>query len=384
MLLLSQCGGAEPDELRRPTLTGGVLARVTAVQENEVDRAITAMTRGLLRTIVTGALQATAFLSAACGGSSPTAPTRSTPTSRLIVETVSGAVGPVDLEVGQSEQLAALLHHGDGTREPVASVTWESNDPAVATVTTEGTVTGQAPGETGVWARRADGLGYVEVNVTHASRPVDAQFDDRYWQELVFDQGDRWEKQHIAQRVTTVLETTSPNFYIRRDNPGWPDWPSDDLVARMRGAIPRLAEQLTGQPYRGRIEAGDADREEQGWISVVFERLNAACGRARVGADPGRIRMSPDCFSGEGSFLDTFTHEVGHAFGFWHVTDFKAAMWNGSGFAIEFNAQEQYHARLAYEVGRGQPYAGWPFQFGPAEGSQDWPTGSIPVIVIDD
>ena len=98
--------------------------------------------------------------------------------------------------------------------------------------------------------------------------------------------------------------------------------------------------------------------------------------------NPLRKRAAP--FSGEGSFLDTFTHEVGHAFGFWHVTDFKAAMWNGSGFAIEFNAQEQYHARLAYEVGRGQPYAGWPFQFGPAEGSQDWPTGSIPVIVIDD
>ena len=344
------------------------------------------MTRGLLRTIVTGALPAAVFLSAACGGPSPTAPTRSTPTPRLIVETVSGAVGPVGLEVGQSEQLAAFLRHGDGTREPVASVAWKSDDPAVATVTAEGTVTGQAPGETGVWARGADGLGHVEVNVIQPIRPVDARFDDRYWQELVFDQGDRWEKQDIAQRVTTVLETTSPNFYIRLDNPGWPDWPPDNLVARMREAIPRLAEQLTGQPYRGRIETGNADREEQGWISVVFERLNAACGRARVGADPGRIRMSPNCFSGEGSYLSTFTHEVGHAFGFWHVTDFKAAMWNGSGFATEFNAQEQYHARLAYEVGRGQPYAGWPFTFGPTKVPRDWRTESLslPVVVVDD
>lgn len=336
----------------------------------------------MLRTIVAGALQAAAFLATACGGSSPTAPTRSTPTPSVTVETVSGAVGPVRLEVGQAEQLAAFLHHGDGTREPMASVTWKSDDPAVATVTAEGTVTGRAPGETNVWARRTGGLGYVEVNVF---RPVDPRFDDRYWRELVFDQGDRWEKQGIARRITTVLETTSPNFYIRLDNPGWSDWPSDGLVARMREAIPRLAEQLTGQPYQGRIETGDADREEQGWISVVFERLNAACGRARVGADPGRIWMSPNCFSGEGSYLGTFTHEVGHAFGFWHVTDFKAVMWNGAGFtAPEFNGQEQYHARLAYEVGRGQPYVGWPFKFGPAEVPQDWPTESPPVIVVDD
>ena len=189
----------------------------------------------------------------------------------------------------------------------------------------------------------------------------------------------------VASEVTRVLETPSPNFYIRLDNPGWPDWPSDSQVARMREAIPRLAEQLTGQSYRGRIETGDPDREEAGWIAVVFERLNAACGRATVGADPGRIWMSPDCFSGEGSFLSTFTHEVGHAFGFRHVSDFNAAMWNGGGYKrVGFNAQEEYHARLAYEAGRGQRYVGWPLKFGPTEVLRDWSTMPLPVIVVDD
>ena len=73
--------------------------------------------------------------------------------------------------------------------------------------------------------------------------------------------------------------------------------------------------------------------------------------------------------------------------GFWHVTDFKAAMWNGGGYKrLSFNAQEEYHARLAYEVGRGQRYAGWPFSgaFGPTAVGADRPSTPLPVIVVDD
>ena len=337
-------------------------------------------------------IQAALLLATACNGSSPTAPTR--PTSSLatafepplIIRTVSGSAGAVYLQVGQSHQLAAFLYQRDGTQEAVESVTWRSSVPAVATVTAEGTVTGQTVGEARVSAATGDGrAAHVQVKVTRATRPVDPRFDDAYWRELVFDGHE--EPSAVAGALTRVLETSSPNFYIRLDNPGWPDWPSDSQVARMREVIPRLAEQLTGQPYRGRIETGDADREEEGWIAVVFERLNAACGRAWVGADPGRIWMSPNCFSGEGSFLSTFAHEVGHAFGFWHVSDYKAVMWHGAGYTgVRFNAQEEYHARLAYEAGRGQPYRGWPFaaMFGLVEVGRNRPIGRLPVIVVDD
>ena len=338
-------------------------------------------------------IQAALLLAAACNGSSPTAPTgpssATTTWSHLSIRTVSGAVGPVDLQVGQSDELAAFLHRRDGTQGPAASVTWRSEDSAVATVTADGTVTGQAIGETLVWANAADGLaGYVDVNVAHASRPVDPRFDDRYWRELVFDGHDK--PSAVASAVTQVLETPSPHFYIRLDNTGWPDWPSDSLVARMREAIPRLAEQLTGQPYRGRIETGDADRKGAlGYVVVVFETQSGACGRARIGADPGRIWMSPPCFSlsDEGALITLFAHEVGHAFGFHHVSDYKAVMRKGAlGYRPGFTAPEEYHARLAYDVGRGHPYVGWPFPsaFGPTEVSQDWPTSPRPVIVVDD
>lgn len=308
-------------------------------------------------------IQAALLLAAACNGSSPTAPTGPTPSPELpllLIGTASGKLGPVDLQVGQSDRLAAFQSNRDGTRGAEVSVTWRSEDPAVATVTAEGTVTGRAVGETYIWAGAADGrAGYADINVTHASRPVDPRFDDQYWRELVFDGHEK--PSAVASAVTWVLETPSPNFYIRLDNPGWPDWPSDRQVDLMREAIPRLAEQLTGQPYRGRIETGDADILGPGRISVVFETLSGNCGYARVGADPGRIQMSPSCFPDEGPFLSVFAHEVGHAFGFRHVADVKATMRKGLGYRPRFTAQEEYHARLAYQVGRGQPYVGWPF-----------------------
>ena len=295
------------------------------------------------------------------------------------------SVDPIELQVGQTRKLDAMVRYSDGTEERAMSARWATDDPDVATVTPDGELTGQHRGDTRVSASVDVGVAHMNVGV---SWPVDPQFDDQYWRELVFDGHE--EPNDVAAAVTRVLETTSPNFYIRLDNPGWPDWPSDSLVSRMREAIPGLAEQLTGQPYRGRIETGDADRPgAPGYIVVVFEQQNRACGRARLGADPGRIWMSPPCFSlfDENAFLTVFAHEVGHAFGFHHVSDHRAVMLNAApGYGPGFTAPEQYHAQLAYEIGRGQPYAGWPFsrKFGPTNVGTDWPTMPLPVIVVDD
>ena len=69
------------------------------------------------------------------------------------------------------------------------------------------------------------------------------------------------------------------------------------LRDHMLRTIPRLAEQLTGQPYRGVIQHGLDDRMLQpGWITIRFvtyeeepERSEGACGIATVGADRGAI-----------------------------------------------------------------------------------------------
>ena len=140
-------------------------------------------------------------------------------------------------------------------------------------------------------------------------------------------------------------------------------------------------ESLTGEPYSGRIEGGIADRDEAGWITIVFdtpphetESANV-CGRARLGANPGRVwlnldaRGRPHLNCGQSNFqVYTILHEIGHAMGFRHVADRRALMAPGGGgryenFQTAFTSREQYHARLAYRIGRGyRKYCGWPLR----------------------
>ena len=93
-----------------------------------------------------------------------------------------------------------------------------------------------------------------------------------------------------------TLDTTSPNVYIRMGDPTGRSvvfFKQRDHITR---AVPGLAQQLTGSPYRGRIESGIEDRTRTGWITVRFvteeeepELSDGACGRATVGGDPGSI-----------------------------------------------------------------------------------------------
>ena len=206
-----------------------------------------------------------------------------------------------------------------------------------------------------------------------SERPVDATFNDRFWQALVFNQHD--DPGRIATRRSWVLENPSPNVYIRMGDPTGRrvvSYQERDLITR---AVPRLVRQLTGRSYRGRVESGIGDRTQRGWITVRFVTqeeeptiAEGACGRASIGADPGNIwivrraRGNRYCVD-DRFFPELFAHELGHAMGFFHVADRTAIMAPGTYQGRDtFNAREQYHARLAYEVGRGEAYCGWPFQ----------------------
>ena len=128
-----------------------------------------------------------------------------------------------------------------------------------------------------------------------------------------------------------------------------------------------------------------------GWITVVFDTpphendSSNYCGQARIGANfleytgriwlyldsRGRPRETRTETCGRGNFqIKTIMHEIGHAMGFRHVSDGRAVMtaaggsYSGTGsYPTVFTAREQYHARLAYRVGRGwRDYCGWPLR----------------------
>ena len=223
-------------------------------------------------------------------------------------------------------------------------------------------------------------------------RPVGARFNDRFWQALVFDQDDA--PGQIVSRRSRVLENPSPNVYIRMVDPTGRRVVSYQQRDHMRRAIPRLAASLTGQPYRGRIEDGIGDRSAAGWITVRFvtyeeepEISAGACGRASIGADPGNIwiirraRGNKRCVD-PSFFPELFAHEFGHAMGFFHVADRTAIMAPGIYTRRDtFNAREKYHARLAYEVGRGATYCGWPFQATCARRRLSTLMGVAPIVI---
>ena len=167
--------------------------------------------------------------------------------------------------------------------------------------------------------------------------------------------------------VVYVLETTSPNFYIRLGDADGRRVVPDYDETYMRDTIPLFAEMLTGESYRGRIESGLSDRGERpGWIIVRIvtgeeePEVDGYCAATLVGELPGEILINRNCTGEE--FVGIFIHEFGHAMGFYHVSDRNTVMASGVfDGRTSFSLKERYHAQLAYEVGRFATYCGWPY-----------------------
>ena len=245
----------------------------------------------------------------------------------------------------------------------------------------------RAVADAGATRQRSDWSESVSGWTTPESR-----FDRQIWNEIAFDAyecpdaglcQDGSDNPALHDRVLSVLPTTSPSFHIRTANDrGEPRMPS--ATARgIRGVITRAVEALTGQAYDGDITIGEEDVQEDGWITIEFvpDEDNpgfwdaTVCGKARIGSIRGRIRLRSDLNGQFACSLDSvFRHELGHAMGFFHVRGNQDLM-SASVNAIEnFTPREEFHAQLAYELGRDTPYTRGPLTMTSAERTEA-PTG---------
>src|SRR5437867_4172386 len=103
-----------------------------------------------------------AFLLWACGGNSSSSSTPSAPSSPTLTSvSVSGATPAI----GAASQFTATANFSNGTNQNVTSqASWQSSSPSVATVSSSGTVTATAAGETDIRASYQSLTGTLHVS----------------------------------------------------------------------------------------------------------------------------------------------------------------------------------------------------------------------------
>jgi hypothetical protein len=156
---------------------------------------------------------------------------------------------------------------------------------------------------------------------------------------------------------------TSPKFYVRTvDQSGRAIEP--EVLDVVRDALQRGVTAFTaGKLAAAAIESGaDVRPDAAGWINVDIVRTTDSdaitCGTAFIGANPGRITLYDDvCNCGSRKIPgEVVMHEVGHAMGFFHVSDRKSLMYpTVSGYCPvgDLSPAEKYHSAIAYSRPRG-------------------------------
>ena len=326
--------------------------------------------RPMIRAAAVAMTAAVVLTAAGCDGTkAPTAPTAPATTGSLFIR----GVPPEGLAAGSSTTLEAVVIEADGTvRTP--PVDWTSSDPAVASIDQDGVLRGVSPGRARITARASGLEASAEVRV----EAVD--IDPVLLAQLLFNDRDcqAFAEANCApldQRVTMTLPTTSPDFLVLSDTL------TAGLLSKLQAAIPKAARQLTGRTYTGRIETG-SDRARDNLIVVEGVRGSAVAtaahcggsmgqglGKAIVGAVRGCIMLNTDRRAE--LHEEVLLHEIGHAFGFYHVAGNRHVMeTGGENHLRSFSLEEQRHAQLAYTHPRYTPHGGIAVKgFGPSLGS---------------
>ena len=332
-------------------------------------------TRSEWRTLVlaTGALLGAglSMLLAGCGGDggSPAAPPPPPPPQPLAWNDLPDEI---TVQVAETETFNATLTAAIDANYTISASTGavEVSGEALRAGVFQGSVTGVEAGEAEITVM-ASHSGFVTATGSF-DVIVEDLFDLSLWRELVFDAFDCpngftdescrnfWGERDVENRITAVLPFV-PDFHLVSPGRGWRFTSTQEDT--IRDAIRAAVKEITGQEFVGRITTGRSLKDEYGWVDVIavendfFDSPRGPCGAAGVGLTEGVALINVERLDAC-DLYPLAMHEVGHALGFFHVLNLGDYIMSPRLTEIPpvFSEGEQFHAQLAWELGRGAPY----------------------------